>query len=131
MGRSMTVLKIKPCPATFIGMMLRYKFLTRGAIQNYSAYRSAIRAFPPPEAVLRWISQGSIRLAGQREASLRKQAGRPEQGGIYPFLLPLGNGCRAAAECCLYFSGNSSSCREMWRVLSLAYASYRFARYVV
>ncbi|MFL1676403.1 hypothetical protein ABTW76_25450 [Paenibacillus dendritiformis] len=49
-----------------------------GRNPNYSAYRSAIRAFPPSEAVLRWISQWSSRLAGQREAGLRKQAGRPE-----------------------------------------------------
>ncbi|MBG9791684.1 hypothetical protein ABD76_03820 [Paenibacillus dendritiformis] len=28
-----TVLKIRLCPAKFIGLMLRYKFLRRGAIQ--------------------------------------------------------------------------------------------------
>ncbi|RJG21472.1 hypothetical protein DQX05_21645 [Paenibacillus thiaminolyticus] len=101
-----------------------------GSNPNYSAYRSAIRAFPPPEAVLRWISQSSSRLAGQREAGLRKQAGRPEQGDISFCCLLRGAG-RPAAECCLYFSGNSSCCRELRCVLSLAYASYRFVRYVV
>lgn len=62
---------------------------------------------------------------------LRKQIGRPEQGGIYPFCCLFGGAGRPGVECCLYFSGNSPSCRRLRYVLSLAYASYRFVRYAV